>query len=159
TTGINKRNLGVEFGIEAEITPTITVRAAGSFGQSVYTNNPHLYLQSEDFNTSLLHGSQLQYAQDHKDTPVIFGDGTTKLKNYHVSGGPEQAYQIGFEYSDPHYWFIGASANFFSHGYVDISKLRRTANFALAADGLPIVDYDPTRARQLLRQERFNDYM
>lgn len=159
TTGINTRNVGVEFGIEAQLTPTITVKAAGSFGQSVYTNNPDLYLTSADFDNSLYHGSQLAFAQKHEGSPLIFGNGKTKIKDYHVAGGPEQAYQIGFEYRDPEYWFVGATSNFFSHGYVDISNIRRTSNFTTAYDGLPIGDYDKDRARELLKQEKLKDYM
>src|SRR5699024_4286084 len=110
TTGINTRNMGVEFGIEAHVTPTITLKAAGSFGQYVYTNNPNLYLMSQDFNDQMFHGSQQAYAQKYAGSPLTFGDGTAKLKDYHVANGPERAFQIGFEYSDPHYWFVGATA-------------------------------------------------
>lgn len=159
TTGINKRNIGAEFGIEAQVTPTIKLKAAGSYGQSVYTNNPNLYLTSQDFNEGLLHGGQLAYAQSHEGTPVRFGDGKTKLKDYHVSGGPERAFQVGFEYRDPSYWFVGATSNFFSHAYVDVSKIRRTTNFTTAADGLPLGDYNEKRAQQLLKQKQLGDYM
>lgn len=158
TTGINKRNLGLEFGIEAEVTPTITLKTAGSIGQSVYTNNPNLYLTSEDFQTKQFHGSQLAFAEKHGGAPLQFGDGKTRLKNYHLSGGPEQAFQIGMEYSDPNYWFIGTTANFFSDAYVDVSKLRRTTNFTTDADGLPIRDYSEGTARQLLRQDKLGAY-
>src|SRR5699024_279371 len=112
------------------------------------TNTPNLYLTSADFKESLLHGSQLVFAQEHTGTPVTFGGGTTQLKNYHVANGPERVYQFGIEYQDPDYWFVGGSANFFSHSYIDISNLRRTANFALAADGLPLLEYDKSRARE-----------
>ncbi len=159
TTGINTRNLGVEFGIEAKLTSTLTAKAAGSFGQSVYTNNPHLYLTSADFSDNLFHGSQLSYAQNYENSPLTFGDGTAKLKDYHVGGGPEIAYQFGLEYRDPDYWFIGATTNFFSHAYVDISNIRRTANFTMAADGMTLPDYDPVRARELLKQEKLGSYM
>lgn len=158
-TGVNMRNLGFEFGIEAKVTPTITLKAAGSMGQSVYTNNPNLYVMSEDFHNGLFHGSQREFAEAHDGSPLIFGDGTTKIKNYHVAGGPERAFQIGFEYRDPDFWFVGATTNFFSHGYVDISKIRRTSNFTTDLDGLPLGDYDEARARELLKQERFDDFM
>lgn len=158
TTGVNSRNLGVEFGIEAQVTPTIKLKAAGSWAQSVYTNNPDLYLTSEDFSESSFHGSQRVFAEQNEGAPLTFGDGKTKLKNYHVAGGPEQAYQIGFEYRDPNYWFVGATGNFFSHGYVDVNKLRRTANFATDVDGLPNSDYDDDRARGLLKQDKLGDY-
>src|SRR5690625_5224832 len=158
TTGINKRNMGVEFGIEAQVLPTITLKAAGSFGQSVYTNNPDFYLTSQDFKTQDLHGSQLAFAEKHEGVPVTFGDGKTKIKDYHVGGGPERAWQVGFEYRDPDFWFIGATANFFSHGYVDVNKLRRSDNFTTDVDGITLADYDEDRARELLKQDDLGSY-
>jgi len=142
TTNIGRRNIGVELGIEAQVTPTIKLKGAASFGQYTFTNNPNLYLTSDDF-----------------DGEVRFGDGTTNLKNLHIAGGPERAYQIGFEYRDPDYWWIGATSNFFSNAYVDASGLRRSANFTTDFDGQPIVDYDDDVARGLLKQEQFDDYM
>jgi len=141
TTNVDRRNIGVEFGLDAQITPTIKLKAAGSFSQYVFTNDPNMYLTSIDF-----------------DGPLTFGDGTTQLKNFHVSGGPERAFQLGFEYRDPDFWNIGVTANYFSHAYINISNLTRSANFNLDFDGNPNNQYDPEIARQLLKQERFDDY-
>ena len=140
-TGINTRRLGGELGIEAQVTPTVKLKGAASVGQYIYTNNPNQYLASEDF-----------------DARLTFGDGTVKLENYHVAGGPERAYQIGFEYRDPEFWWVGATTNYFSNAYIDVSTLRRSDAFSLDNDGQPFVDYDPEVARDLLRQEEFDDY-
>lgn len=140
-TGINSRRIGGEFGIEALVLPTFKIKAAASVGQYVYTNNPKQYLLSDDF-----------------DTPLTFGDGTTKLTNYHVAGGPERAYQIGFEYRDPEYWWVGATTNYFSNAYIDVSTLRRSSAFYLDHDGQPFSTYDPETAKELLRQEEFDAY-
>ncbi|WP_121667369.1 carboxypeptidase-like regulatory domain-containing protein [Mesonia aquimarina] len=141
-TNINQQNLGVEFGIEAQITSTVKLKASGSIAQYVYTNNPNLYLTSDDFSKQ-----------------KSFGNGKTNLKNYHVANGPERALQIGFEYRDPDYWFVSATSNYFANAYIDPSALRRSSNFILDYDGLPIANYNPTKAKQLLRQEEFSDYM
>ncbi|MEM1001284.1 MAG: TonB-dependent receptor, partial [Bacteroidota bacterium] len=140
-TNIERRNMGVELGIEAQVTPTIKLKAAASFGEFTFQNNPDLYLTSVDF-----------------DGELRFGDGTTALKNYHVAGGPERAAQIGFEYRDPDYWNIGITANYFSHAFIDISNLARSANFTSDFDGNAFNDFDPIIAKELLRQERFDDY-
>ncbi len=142
-TNVDRRNAGVELGIEYQITPTINLKGAAALGQNVYTNNPNLYLTSDDFA-----GRQL-----------TFGDGTTKLKDLHVAGGPETALQVGFEYRDPDYWNVGVTANYFANGYSDISNLRRSDNFALDFDGQAFSDYDADLARELLQQEQFDDYM
>jgi len=141
-TNIEKRNIGAEFGIEAQVTPTIKLKAAASAGQYIYNNNPNLYLTSDDFEGELR-----------------FGDGTTKIKDLHVAGGPEIAYQVGFEYRDPDYWWVGATSNFFSNAYLDASNLTRSANFSSDYDGQPIVGYDANIAKGLLKQEQFDNYM
>jgi hypothetical protein len=140
-TGIETRHLGGELGIEAQVTPTIQLSAAASVGQYIYNNNPNLYLTSDDFQGVL-----------------TFGDGTAKLKNYHVAGGPERAYQLGFEYRDPGFWWVGLTTNYFSNAYIDVNNLARSQNFSLDFDGQAFNDYDEEVARQLLQQEELDDY-
>lgn len=137
--GINKRYLGGELGISAQVTPTIKLKAAAGIGEFVYSNNPNLYLTSDDF-----------------DEPVHYG--TSLLKNYKLAGGPQQAYQLGFSYRAPEYWFFTISGNYFSHAFLDVAPLTRTRNFATDADGLPLINYDPEVAKKLLKQEQFDDY-
>lgn len=139
-TGVDRRHIGAELAIEAQVTPTIKLKGVASIGDFVYTNNPNLYLTSDDF------ADVLDYGESY-------------MKNYHLPGGPQQAYQIGFEYRDPNFWWVGATANHFSHAYLDVSPLTRTRNFYTDIDGAPFNDYDPELARELLRQERFDSYM
>ena len=136
--GIDKKYLGVEFGVEAQIIPTVKLKGAASIGQYTYGNNPYLYLGADN------------------NTVAV---GPSNLENYKIAGGPQRAYSVGFEYRDPDYWFIGVTSNFFTNTYVDVSPLTRTQNFYLAQDGLPFNDYDIDIARDLLRQEKFDDYM
>lgn len=154
--GVNKRNLGAEFGIEAQVTPTIKLKGAASMMESVYTNNPNLYLSSEDFIDYNLDDSPenqdlLQYGQQYY--------GKSYLKDYKVATGPQRAYSFGFEYRDPDFWWVGASANFFSNAYIDVSPLTRSTNFYTDYDGQVFNDYDEDVARDLLKQEKFNSYM
>lgn len=144
-TGVDKLNMGVELSAIYHATSTINVLAAGSFGQFTYNNNPHLYLQSESF---------LALESDF---------GTTYLKDYRVSGTPQQAYSLGFEYRDPKYWWFQINTNLLTNNYLDISPLLRTDNFYLDADGVPFVD-DETgvevtqeQVNSLLMQEKFDD--
>ena len=136
--GIDKKYLGVEFGVEAQIIPTVKLKGAASIGQYTYDNNPYLYLGADN------------------NTVAV---GPSNLENYKIAGGPQKAYSVGFEYRDPDYWFIGITSNFFTNTYVDVSPLTRTQNFYLAQDGLPFNDYDISTARHLLKQEKFDDYM
>ena len=138
--GIDKSHMGIEFGMEAQVTPTIKLTGVASIGQFTYDNNPNLVLTSSDFVEGL-----------------NFGE--SNLKDYRIAAGPQQAASVGFEYRDPNYWWFGTTANFFSNTYVDVSPLTRTQNFYLDTDGLPFNNYEPNLARELLRQERFDDYM
>ncbi|RIA10440.1 TonB-dependent receptor-like protein [Flavobacteriaceae bacterium MAR_2010_72] len=141
--GLDKKNFGVEVGIEAQVIPTIKLKGAASVGQYTYDNNPNLYLTSSSFTGP--RGS------------INYGE--ANLKNYKVPGGPQRAYSAGFEYRDPDFWWVGATANVFTNTYLDINTLTRTRNFYLDADGLPFNDYDPELAAQLLKQEKFDDYL
>lgn len=139
-TGISKRHLGIEAGVDYQVTSTIKLKAAAAIGQYVYVNNPDLYLTSDSFIAPLEYGK-------------------ASLKNYHLPGGPQRAAQVGFEYRDPDYWWFGTTMNFFSHAFSDISSILRTSNFLTDVDGLPILNYDNSTARSLLRQERFDNYI
>lgn len=141
-TNVERRNAGLEMGIEVQVTPTIKLKGAAALGQNVFTNNPNLYLTSDAF-----------------DGQLSFGDGTASLKDYHVSGGPETAMQIGFEYRDPDYWNIGVTANYFANAYINVSNLRRSANFRQDFDGFDFNDFDDGVAKDLLKQEQFDSYL
>lgn len=137
--GVDKKHIGAELGIEAQVTPTIKLKGAASYGQYTYDNNPNLYISAND-------------------QAAFYGE--SNLKDYKVAGGPQKAYSIGFEYRDPDYWWFGATANFFDETYVDVSPLLRTSSFYTEpTDGLPMNDYSPEIARELLKQEEFGNYM
>ncbi|MDY0781239.1 TonB-dependent receptor [Tenacibaculum sp. IB213877] len=138
-TGIDKRHFGVEIGVEAKVTPTLTLKGAANIGQYTYSNNPNVTLRA--------------------DNPEFEFESTTSfLKDYHVASGPQKAYSLGFDYRDPDYWWFGATVNYLDDSYVDISPLKRSSNFLADVDGQPFADYDPVLARQLLQQEQFDDY-
>ncbi|WP_405609747.1 carboxypeptidase-like regulatory domain-containing protein [Polaribacter sp. Asnod1-A03] len=145
---INKTHLGLELGIEAQITPTLKLKGAASIGQFTYGNNPNLYLTTEADTESLVAG----FVDGFKDF------GTTNLKNYKLASGPQNAYSVGFEYRDPDYWWFGATLNFFANTFIDVSPLNRSQNFYTDDDGLPFLEYDTDIAKELLVQEKFNNY-
>ncbi len=143
TTGIDKKHLGIELSTAFQVTPQIKILGAGALGSFTYSNNPRLYIQSESF------------VAETSDFGNAF------LKNYHVSGTPQQAYFLGFEYRDPDFWWYQINANYLANNYLDISPLLRTNNFYLDADGVPFVDEDTgaqvtqNQIDELLTQEKF----
>ena len=135
---IDKKHLGIELGIEAQILPTLKLKGAANIGQYTYANNPTLTLKSE--------------VEDFQ-----FTSRPANLKNYKLAAGPQQAYSVGFEYRDPDYWWFGATINFFANAFVDVAPLTRTSNFT-DNGGVPFNDYDEDLAKQLLQQEQFKSY-
>jgi hypothetical protein len=146
-SGIERNHIGIEFGIEAQVTPTIKLKGAASIGQFTYGNNPDLYLTSDVADNGGF------------DSNFRSKDYIANLENYKLASGPQNAYSVGFEYRDPSYWWVGATTNFFSNIYVDVAPLNRSSNFYEDEDGLPFNDYDPVLAKELLQQEKFDDYM
>ena len=145
-SGIEKKHFGLELGLEAKVTSTIKLKGAAAVGSFTYANNPDLYLTSDVTNDGIF------------DENGRSGNYTSNLKNYKIAAGPHTAYSIGFEYRDPNYWWIGATANFFSNTFVDIAPLTRSSNFYTDADGLTFPNYDVDLARVLLQQEKFDNY-
>ena len=145
-SGIEKKQVGLELGLEVQVTSTIKLKGAAAVGSFIYANNPDLYLTSDVTNEGIF------------DKNGRSGNYTSNLKNYKIAAGPHQAYSVGFEYRDPNYWWVGATTNFFSNTFVDIAPLTRSSNFYSDADGLTFPDYDINLARELLQQEKFNNY-
>lgn len=147
--GVDKQHIGGELGIEAQVTSTIKLKGVASVGQYTYANNPNLSVTTED--------NLDARAAGFVDGRLDFGEVT--LKDYKIAGGPQRAFSVGFEYRDPDYWWFGATSNFFSNAYIDVSPLQRSSNFYTDFDGQVFNDYDPELARELLRQEEFDSYM
>ncbi|AMC11166.1 TonB-dependent receptor [Lutibacter profundi] len=143
-TGVDKKNIGAELSFEYQVTPEIKLLLAGSLGQYTYDNNPQLYIQSESF------------IGEDSDFGISY------LKNYRISGTPQRAYSLGFEYRDPNFWWFQANANLLSNNYLDISPLLRTNNFFTDSDGIPFVDEETgvqvtqEQVNSLLNQEKFD---
>ena len=138
-TGMHTQNIGLEFGSEINLTNSITLQLSATYGTHSYKNNP-----------------TLQITSNSSADPVFIGE--TTLKNYHLANGPQQAYGLGFSYRDPSYWWFSSQLNFLNHSYINISPFVRTSNFSTDIDGLPFTDYDESRAKELLEQEKFPSY-
>ena len=137
-SGINKKNRGIETGIEYQFTSTFKISGAAAIGEFIYTNNPNVVLTSDADGI----------AKDY---------GLSNIKGFKQSGSPQKAFSLGFEYRDPKFWWIGINANYLDNNYLDFSFLTRTTNFYTSdrnkIDGLTI---DQTKANEYLSQEKLN---
>ncbi|MXN92551.1 TonB-dependent receptor [Flavobacterium sp. Sd200] len=158
-TGVNKRMFGGELGLEYNLTSTIKINAAASYGQYTYSNNPNVSINNDALAAVTINDSGTGTVNLNPATSVDFGK--SSLKNYRLAGMPQQAYSLGLEYRDPHYWWIGGNANYLADNYIDVSALLRTENFfqdPAQSGGLPFSPIDDAKAKQLLRQEKFDNF-
>lgn len=148
-TDISKQHLGLELGLEYQLTSTIKLTASANYGQYIYANNPNVSINNDQAATLV-------------NQNPIEDFGRANLKNYRLAGTPQSAASLGIEYRDPKFWWIGANANYLGDNYLDVSALLRTNNFfENPADpfGLPLPNIDEDNARRLLAQEKLDDFM
>lgn len=140
-TGSSRDHYGIEFGVESKLSSTVKLSGGVALGEYVYTNNPNLYLTSDDITG-------------------IANYGTAYIENYKVPGTPQRGYSLGLEYRDPNYWWVSANGNYLSNNYIDISPIIRTERFYVNPedpDGFPFANASESEARRLLKQEKFDD--
>ncbi|SDD08674.1 TonB-dependent receptor [Williamwhitmania taraxaci] len=118
-TGIDKRNMGLEFGTEIKLSPTFTATVAAAAGSYQYTSRPKVTI-----------------SKDNSDE-FLAVDKTVYVKNFFDAGTPQTAASIGLKYSSPKYWFVGFNANYFGQSYLDFNPERRTSE---AVTGVEDVD-------------------
>ena len=137
-TGINKKNRGIEVGLDYQITSTIKLTGVAAYGKYTITNNPNVSLTDDASST-------------------ITSYGKAQLSSYKQAGMPQQAYSFGIEYRDPKFWWIGANANYLADNYLSVSSILRTDNFYTNIDNAGI-KIDQTLANQYLKQEKFDPF-
>lgn len=148
-TNIEKLNIGFELGMEYQITSTIKLLLSGAYGENTYNNNPTVTLNNDNLASPT-------------NTNPITNFGEAKLKGYRLPGGPQTAASFGMEYRDPKFWWVGANVNYLANNFLDISSLLRTDNFfknPQDSEGLSFPEATQERARELLRQEKFDNFM
>ncbi len=129
-TGVDKLNTGAELGIEANVSPTITLSAVAGYGQYIFNARP-LTTIARDNNAAII----------TKDSKVY-------LKNYYVGGMPQTIGSLGIKYNAPKYWFIGINGNYFGNGYIQPNPVRRTQ------EALQDIYVGDIRIKQVLTQEK-----
>jgi len=137
-SGQNKRNKGIEAGIEYQVTSTIKATAVAAYGDYTYTNNPNLVIRADGA------------------TQDVF-NGKTYMEGYKQAGMPQQAYSAGLEYRDPKFWWISANVNYLSDNNLDVAPLLRTSQFITNSDEANF-PYDAELAASYLAQEKFNSF-
>mgnify|MGYP003574950115 CR=1 FL=1 len=137
-SGMNRKNMGGELGIEYQLTQTIKVTGTAAYGQYTFDNNPNVKLSVDNIRS-------------------VVDFGSSAMKDYKQPGMPQQAYGLGIEYRDPKFWWVGVNGNYLADNYSDISPLLRTNNFFMnPSTGTPYPEATEEGARMLLKQEKFD---
>jgi outer membrane receptor protein involved in Fe transport len=128
---IDRVHYGGELGAEVKLTPTITMNAAAALGRYYYTSNQNATITLDN-------------------TTGILGQQTAYLKNFNISGTPQEAYSLGFTYRSPNFWSVGLTGNYFDQMWLEPNPLRRTSE---AVGG---IDPKSDLYHAIIDQQRFN---
>lgn len=101
------RHLGVELGLEAKLSPTLTANGALALGHYTYDSNPS-YIQTIDNSDRIA------------DRDVVY------LKGLMLHGTPQTAATLGLTYRAPWYGTFGVNANYFGRNYISMNPTLRT---------------------------------
>ena len=141
-SNVEKRNIGLELGIDYKVTPTLSLQGLASVGQYTYNNDPTIYFSSDavgEFSNGL----------------PYMNFGKANLKNYKLGGTPQQAYSLGFRYNSPKYWWFGANWNYLDQNFLDPSAILRSENFVQnSTTHTPDTSVDPDMLRTIMSPKR-----
>jgi hypothetical protein len=138
-TGINKKNRGVELGLELQITSTFKIIGVAAYGEYTFSNDPEINLTNDA-------------------SATVINLGKAKLTGYKQAGMPQQAYSFGIEYRDPKFWWIGTNANYIADSFIDVSAIKRTSNYYNYNVDTNYRPIDQKLADDYLKQEKFNPF-
>ncbi|WP_422083121.1 TonB-dependent receptor [Ulvibacterium sp.] len=148
-TELDQLHMGVELGLEYQLSSAVKLSAVASIGKQLYASNP---LVSINFDTA---GAE----EDLIDPEGNIDLGPADIKDYKLAQGPQQAYALGMEYRDPKYWWIGATTNYLTHNYASISSITRTQSFYLDPEtGQPFPEATQENVSKLLAQRPLDSF-
>ena len=136
---ISTQHAGVEFAVEAKVSPALRATAVAAIGQYIYTNRP----------TATIYLDQLANKLD--EHPVY-------IKNYNVAGTPNEVFTLGLNYNSPKYWFANINFNYFNGTWLDFFPERRTPEAVSYTDDPEVIQQvvtpDSDLWNSILDQER-----
>lgn len=107
-TDVDKVSQGVEFGMDANLSSTISATLVAAHGEHIFTSRPNVTI-----------------VQDN-DSELLATNRTVYLRNYYVGGSPQTALSAGLRYNSPRYWWAGVSANYYDNIYLEPSPDNHT---------------------------------
>lgn len=147
-TGLDRLHKGLEFGLEYEASSSVKVSAVGNWGHYIYASDPSVQI---NFDTA---GTEEDLIAPEGSIDL----GIAKIKELKLAQGPQTAFALGVEYRNPKYWWFGATANYLTHNYINISTITRTSSFLLDPEtGERFPDATDENVAKLLDQQKLED--
>lgn len=103
--GVRQNYKGIELGMSYKVTPSVTATFAGTIASYRYKNNPTGVRSYENGMSP--------------DTANV-----SYLKNHHIGGTPQTAFNVGIDWAAPGMWFFNINASWMGNSYVNISPVR-----------------------------------
>lgn len=107
-TDVKQRSVGLELGMEYNVSPTVTLQLAAANSSNLYVNRPNFSVYDDNNVTAYIENE------------------TVYLKNYHVSSGPETVGSLGVKYNSPKYWWVSLNGNYMGNMYFDVNYYNHT---------------------------------
>ncbi len=104
-TGVHKAYKGVELGLAYKLTSSLTLSGAMNLARYQYKNRPTGTRSYEN-------GTEADITK------------TVYLKNFYVSGTPQEAYTVSLNWAAPKMWFFELSGTYMDKAYIDLSPIR-----------------------------------
>ncbi|MBQ4913142.1 carboxypeptidase-like regulatory domain-containing protein [Maribacter sp. MMG018] len=148
-TDLDKLHMGIELGLEYQLSASVKLSAVTSIGKHLYASNP---LVTINFDTA-------SAEEDLIDVSGAKALGPAMIKDYKLAQGPQKAMAFGIEYRAPKYWWVGMTANYLANNYANISTITRTSSFLLDPEtGERFLDATPENVADILKQERLDNF-
>lgn len=136
--GIDKQNMGLELGLDAQVNTSFNLIAVAAIGQNTYTNRPEgVMFQDND-------------ASQVADPFKIY------QKNFYQAG-PQNAYSLGVKYTNPHHWFVTLKGNLFQNRYLSFDPSRRTTRAVSNESGSVFIEPGSELWHKTIDQEKLED--
>jgi hypothetical protein len=136
-TGVHKRHKGIEIGAAFKLTPSVTVSAAANIARYQYKNRP-------------LGTRSYENGSSPDTTQRVY------LKNFYVSGTPQQAYSMSINWAAPHQLYLEINGTYMRDAYVDISPIRHEV-FSNLWKMVNTQEELESKVKEISNQEELND--
>ena len=132
-SNLDERHIGMEFGLEAKLTKTISFRTAFAHGKNTYSSRPLATLSKDNTNE------------------LTLVDEEVYMKDFYIPGTPQTVVSSELSYNSPNYWWVSVSGNYAANNYLEVMPTRRTK---VAFESIDVPD---EMIKEFTKQERFTD--